>query len=291
VNRSFSIRQIPVYLKAGAIVPMQPPMLYTGQKPVDPLIVNVWPLEPGAHSSYSVYEDSGKSVQYQYGVYTNLPIHASQTGDTLKVEIGPVQGHFSGMLLHRGYELRLPDDWPPASVTVNGIPIRPAGPKDKSGWRFEGNTLTTIVPVPRLSVATKVTIEVRRAPGMMQRRAKLNGFPGEMTRLGEVYQAMRNTSPAGDATDELIDAYQTGDRISYHPERAAAEIAHFHEVLPKAQASVAEMNATFADHVEEKIRLYAPQRWIPGALNVPELTKSRTASMTRAAKLMLDTGQ
>ena len=39
--------ETPVYLKAGAIVPMQPAMLYTGEKPVDPLIVNVWPLAPG----------------------------------------------------------------------------------------------------------------------------------------------------------------------------------------------------------------------------------------------------
>ena len=31
-ERSFSIDQIPVYLRAGAIVPMQPPMLYTGAK-------------------------------------------------------------------------------------------------------------------------------------------------------------------------------------------------------------------------------------------------------------------
>ncbi len=48
VDRSFSIEQIPIYLKAGAIVPMQPEMNYTGEKPVDPLIVNVWPLEPGS---------------------------------------------------------------------------------------------------------------------------------------------------------------------------------------------------------------------------------------------------
>ena len=47
VDRSFSIDQIPVYVKAGAIVPMQPPMRYTGEKPVDPLIVNVWPLQAG----------------------------------------------------------------------------------------------------------------------------------------------------------------------------------------------------------------------------------------------------
>ncbi len=47
VERNFTIGQIPVYLKAGAIVPMQPPMLDTGEKAVDPLIVNVWPLAPG----------------------------------------------------------------------------------------------------------------------------------------------------------------------------------------------------------------------------------------------------
>ena len=48
-ERSFSIEQTPVYVRAGAIVPMQPPMRYTGEKPVDPLIVNVWPLAPGTN--------------------------------------------------------------------------------------------------------------------------------------------------------------------------------------------------------------------------------------------------
>jgi len=290
VDRSFSINQVPIYLKAGSIVPMQPPMLYTGEKPVDPLIVNVWPLEPGSHSSYSVYEDSGEAEQYQKGVFTNIPIQAAQMGDTLKVEIGPVQGHFTGMLRRRGYELRLPADWPPASVTVNGVPLRQAT-KSKTGWHYDGNTLTTFVPVASVSVASKVTIEVRRASGMTARRAELNDFPGQMARLSEVYQAMRDTSPAGDATDVVIDAYQTGNRISYHPESAAAEIAHFHEVLPKAQASVSQMNATFDAHVEEKIRLYSPQRWIPGGLDVPALKKSRTTAMRRAAKLMEDTGK
>jgi len=289
-DRRFSIDQVPIYLKAGSIVPMQPPMLYTGQKPVDPLIVNVWPLHPGARSSYSVYEDSGEAELYQKGVYTNLPVNAAQKEDSLKVEIGPVQGHFSGMLQRRAYELRLPADWPPASVTVNGVPT-PQATRNTAGWHYDGNTLTTFIPVSSTSVASKVTIEVRRAPGMTARRAELNGFPGQMTRLNQIYQTMRDLSPAGDATDEVIDAYETGDRIGYHPERAAAEIAHFHEILPKAQASVAQMDATFDSTVEEKLRLYSPQRWVPGALNVPELKKSRVAGMRRAAKLMEDTGK
>jgi alpha-glucosidase (family GH31 glycosyl hydrolase) len=288
VSRKFSIDQIPVYVKAGAIVPMQPPMLYTGQKPVDPLIVNVWPLQHGSSSGYSVYEDSGVAEDYQRGVFTRLPIKAAQTGDNLKVEIGPVQGAFSGMLTRRAYELRLPADWPPASVTINGVPLKQAGPSGKNGWSFDGNTLTTVIPVPTNAVTARIVIEVHRSPGSVARRNQLDGFAGKMTRLRGVYDAMNDTEPGGDPTEVLIEAAQTGDRIGYHPQRAAEEIAHFKAILPQAQASVAGMKATFADHLEERINLYSPQRWIPGALDVPALKKSRTEAMDKAAKLMLD---
>ncbi len=116
-RRSFAISEIPAYVKAGAIVPMQPPMQYTGQKPVDPLILSIWPLATGASSSYSVYEDSGISVDYQHGAFTRLPIKATQRDDTLRVELGPVEGSFSGMLRNRAYELRLPADWPPEGIS------------------------------------------------------------------------------------------------------------------------------------------------------------------------------
>jgi len=245
VQRSFSIRQIPVYVKAGAIIPMQPPMLHTGEKPVDPLIVNIWPLQPGTSSSYSVYEDSGVAVEYQRGVFTRLPIRATQSGDTLKVEIGPVQGSFPGMLQSRGYQLRLPADWPPSSVTVDGAAVKQAGPLGKDGWSFEGSTLTTVIPVPRHSVHGIVTIEVHRARGLIARRAELDGFAGEMTRLREVYDAINKTLSVAAPPDVLIEAMQTGDRIGYHPGSTAEEIARFQQTLPQAQAAVQKLAAGF----------------------------------------------
>jgi hypothetical protein len=265
-------------------------MLYTGEKPVDPLIVNVWPLASGGHSSYSVYEDSGVAEQYQKGVCTNLPVQASHTGGTLKVEIGPVQGSFPGMMRRRGYELRLPADWPPASVTVNGIAMQKAA-KKLTGWHYDGNTLTTYIPVSNRNVASKVTIEVRRATGMTARRNELDGFPGQMTRLREVYQAMRETLPASDSTDPLILAYETGDRIGDRPETAVTEIANFHEAIAKAQASVREKNATFDEHAKAAIKREDPRRFDPNAPSIAELMKRRNASMSRATKLMEDTGK
>jgi alpha-glucosidase len=291
VERSFSIEQIPVYLRPGAIIPMQPPMLYTGEKPVDPLIFNIWPLTPGTTSTYSVYEDSGVGVEYQRGVFARTPIKAKQTGDTLRVEIGPVQGAFSGMLHARGFELRLPADWPPERVTVNGAPLKHASGPGKSGWRFEGNTLTTVIPISSRNVATKVTVEVRRAPGLTARRDELDGFAGSMTRLRGAYDAMHQTSPVSDPPDALVDALQTGDRLSYHPEIAPAELAHFREALPKAQAAVARIGAAFDSQLEDHLRRYSPERWLPGGMNMVVLKQSRADAMTRALKLAAEAGR
>ncbi len=251
IDRSFSIEQTPVYLKAGAIVPMQPPMHYTGEKPVDPLIVNVWPLAPGSSSSYSLYEDSGVATEYQRGVFARTPIKASQSGDTLRVEIGPVEGSYPGMQNTRGYTIQLPADWPPASVTVNGVAVKRAGPTGKGGWSFEGNTLTTVIPVASQSVAAKITIEVRRGAGLTARRNELDGFAGAMTRLRAAYDALNGMWPVAAPPDVLIDAMQSGDRLGYHPERATEELAHFHQILPQAQATVAQLAKNAKDRLEE----------------------------------------
>ena len=282
VERSFSIDQTPVYVKAGTIVPMQPPMRYTGEKPVDPLIVNVWPLSNGKSSSYSVYEDSGVSVQYQHGVFARTPIKATQSGDTLRVEIGPVQGGYPGMRMARGFEVRLPADWPPASVTVNGVALKHAGPTGKGGWSFEGNTLTTVIAVPSGSVTSHVTVEVKRAAGLTAKRGELDGFAGAMTRLRGAYDAMQITWPVSSPPDVLTEAMQTGDRLSYYPERAVEEIAHFHELLQKAQANLAETDSTFSKHLDDYLQRLTKSNWRPANLDVDTERKTRSEAVARA---------
>ncbi len=285
VERSFSIDQIPVYLRPGAIVPMQPAMEYTGQKAVDPLIVTVWPLAPGTSSSYSLYEDSGVSVLYQWGVLTRTPIHATEAGDTLRVEIGPVEGSFPGMLKTRAYELRLPDDWPPASVTVDGKAV----PLGKGGWSFAGNTLTTVIPTEEFSTAGRVTIEVRRAPGLMARRGELDGFAGMMTRLRGAYDALQQTWPVAVPPDPLIDAMQTGDRLSYHPERAADEITHLRQELPQAQAAVAGVASTFGERLDDYARRMANNPLRPADMHTQR--QNRLTAMARATQLVSEAGK
>lgn len=283
-GRSFSISQVPVYLKAGAIVPMQPKMLYTGEKPVDPLTVNVWPLEPGAKSSYSVYEDSGVAREYERGVFTRLPISAEQKGDTLRVEIGPVEGHFAGMLTHRGYELRLPADWPPASVNVNGVAVKQSGPLGKDGWSYQGDTLTTVIPIASHSVSEKVVIEVHRAQGLTAKRAQLDGFAGAITRLHGAYDAMHDTWPVSDPPDALIDAMQSGDRLGYHPELAVQEIAHFREVLPEADAAIKVIGSGFEPALEQHAANLKRDK--KTSAEIASDKQKKTSAMERAEQLV-----
>jgi Glycosyl hydrolases family 31/Domain of unknown function (DUF5110) len=242
VTRNFSIDQIPVYVPAGAIIPREPPMEYTGQKPVDPLILRIYPLAAGQTNTYQLYDDASKSEAYKRGICTWTKLSAMQQGEVLTVEIAPVKGSYPGMISERAYELQLPGDWPPESVTVNGMSLKFSGQQDdKPGWRYEGNTLTTIITTPRYSVHVPVRVEIRRSAGSFASRAKLDGFAGSIARLHDAYDTLNALWPFAWSPNTLIDAWQTGDRISYHPETVRQEIARFPQVYSQALAEIQDL--------------------------------------------------
>jgi alpha-glucosidase len=283
INRSFSIDQIPVYVKAGAIVPMQPAMRYTGEKPVDPLIVEVYPLEDGQESAYKLYEDSSDSEAYKRGVCAWTTLHARQSGSTLSVVIDPVDGNYPGMATERGYQIRLPGDWPPASVTVNGRSLTPK--RGESGWTFEGNTLTTVITVPRASVHERVAIDIRRDAALTAVRGNLDGFAGSMTRLRAAYDELNALWPFTWSPLPLIDAMQTGDRIHYHPETAREEIARFPETYRKAMAQV---QALLADANIPDEQLAKRLMKDKGADTAVDRARRYKSSLQRALALLQD---
>jgi hypothetical protein len=224
---------------------MQPPMRYTGEKPIDPLILNVYPLQDGQSSSYKLYEDASDSEAYKRGVCAWTELESHQSSDTLTIDVDPVEGSYPGMLNSRGYEIRLPGDWPPTSVTANGT---------KANWSYEGNTLTTVISVPRASVHTKMRIEIRRAPGSLAQRAQLDGFAGRITRIRSAYDALNSLWPFTWSSQALIDALQTGDRLHYHPETAREEIARFPKVYDQAMSDIQALvdKANVSDNQLEK---------------------------------------
>jgi alpha-glucosidase len=241
LSRKVSIDQIPIYVHAGAIIPMAPPMDYTTQKPVDPLSLTVFPLNPGQHSDYRLYQDAGDTRSYQQGQAEWTSIHAEQNGEDLTVTIGPASGDYPGMHNRRRYTLRLPGDWPPESVMVNGQSLTYSTHSDKPGWWFEGNTLTTIISIGTMSVGERVVVRVCRSARLMQERTELDGFAGIITRLRDAEDMMAATVPVGLPPDELVDAAQTGDRLSFRPDTAEQELGGFRAKLQSAYEQIKQM--------------------------------------------------
>jgi alpha-glucosidase len=72
----------------------------------------------------------------------------------------------------------------------------------------------------------------------------LDGVAGKLTRLRETYDILNAAWPAAGSPDSLVDAMQTGDRMSYHPETAFAEVSGLSAKLAGLAKIIDAMHAT-----------------------------------------------
>jgi alpha-glucosidase len=132
----------------------------------------------------------------------------------------------------------------------------------KPSWRYEGNTLTTIVSTRTMPVTETVTIKVTRSTELVDQRAELNGFAGAMTRLNDARFTLQHSWPFDNVPDEVVDAAQTGDKLGYYPQDAAKILAHYREVLPQAKAKVDEMVKTgISDEEKQAVEKRLGETW------------------------------
>jgi alpha-D-xyloside xylohydrolase len=93
---------IPLYVRAGAIIPFGPELQYTGEKPADPITLCVY---AGADGAFTLYEDDGLTYGYEKGAFARIPLHWDNGAG--KLTIGQRQGSFPGMLTARTFHVVL----------------------------------------------------------------------------------------------------------------------------------------------------------------------------------------
>ena len=96
--------QVPMFVRAGSIVPLGPVMQYVGEKSWDNLEIRIY---PGADAEFSLYEDEGDGYNYEQGYYSNIIF--TWTDRTRTLHISARQGGYKGMILERRFTLMLPD--------------------------------------------------------------------------------------------------------------------------------------------------------------------------------------
>ncbi len=104
LTRETSIDIIPLFIKAGSILPMGPDVQYATEKPWDNLVLRVY---PGADGEFTLYEDEFDNYDYEQGQYTEIPL--TWNDRSRKLTIGKRQGSYTGMLQERTFTVTLPD--------------------------------------------------------------------------------------------------------------------------------------------------------------------------------------
>ena len=113
------IDRIPLFIRAGSIVPLGPDLEYSNEKPAEPMELRVY---PGADGDFTIYEDEGDGYDYEKGLNATIPVHWSDASRTLT--IGDRSGNFPGMLDKREFRIVLVRE-------THGVGIDPTDKPDK----------------------------------------------------------------------------------------------------------------------------------------------------------------
>ena len=129
INAAAPYERMPLFVRAGSIVPTGPAVQHTGNNSHSPVTLNVY---TGADGSSSLYEDDGTSRQYLHGQYSRIPLTWDERTKTLTIKAREGNG-YAGMAGTRVINVRWMkpgtpralefDAEPDATVVYSGTPI------------------------------------------------------------------------------------------------------------------------------------------------------------------------
>jgi len=84
VTRAINLETMPLYVRAGAVLPLGPVKQYVEEKSNEPLTVQVY---PGADGGFTLYEDDGRSFNYRRGEWMGIEMSWSDAGRVLRMKL------------------------------------------------------------------------------------------------------------------------------------------------------------------------------------------------------------
>lgn len=156
-----TLERIPIFVRAGSFVFRQPVVQNTGEMPGQPLKVSVYPAD---RSERWLYEDDGRTLAYQRGVYLKRRFSQTREGQTATIDIGPPDGTYRPAA--RSLILQIRWDGEPKQVTRGSSPV--SSPlarhtlaeldKETEGWAIDPDGWIVVKQPDRFEPA-RLTIE------------------------------------------------------------------------------------------------------------------------------------
>ncbi len=156
VSVAAPLNEIPLFVKAGSIIPMANSVEYTGQYTSDTIKLRVYP-DYNAQSVFNLYGDDGKTLDYQQGDFAITSFSLKSEGDPnvadLQLKIGASAGHYHGEPQHRVYICEIHRVFtPPARVLFGNSELRELTKGDlhlkRAGYFYDRSSRILFIKVP-----------------------------------------------------------------------------------------------------------------------------------------------
>ena len=118
VTTSESISTIPVFVRAGSILPLGASRQYTSENPDAPTDIIVY---PGGDASFTLYEDEGDNYNYEHGAFSTVTFTWDEGSRTLS--IGDRRGSYQGMPATRVFNITAIDG-DSINIKYDGNPVK-----------------------------------------------------------------------------------------------------------------------------------------------------------------------
>jgi alpha-glucosidase len=145
------LAEVPVFARAGAIIPEQPIVQSTSQKPDGPLRLLVY---PGEDCRGSVYADDGVSFKYKNGEFLRINFRCQLSPAGVNVNISPSEGNFQPW-------------WNQVQVDVFGVEARPGqvmvGKSAATAWSYDQSAEKVSITIPNSASGTEIMVQAAAA--------------------------------------------------------------------------------------------------------------------------------
>ena len=218
VERTFALDEYPVYVRAGAILPMYGDTVKNLNANDEEILLTLF---PGGSGEFSLYEDNGDDKRYA-AEFARTHLKSVRNGNLLTVTVGKRTGDYRGMPAERKFSVKVLASAAPVSVTVDGA---------KADWTYLGEEFALVVEIPRTDCAAEKVVCIRYEDAEVD----FNGVPAAARRMARAmeefkYHAARKPweqSWRYTYTDEFGPMGSIAEAVEYAPERIPQLIGEF----------------------------------------------------------------
>jgi alpha-glucosidase (family GH31 glycosyl hydrolase) len=191
-----TIDELPLFVRAGVPVVMQPYQKRMASTPISELHVRCYPGEDGKTGRFVLHEDDGETDGYLKSEYASTKLSCSRKGDTLLVHVAATEGKYPGQLSERAYVIEVPATERASVIQIDG---------KNASVDYDAGTLTNRVRVASRGVdqALDVSLQVKSVSDDTLRTRAFAQRTGVATNLTLANMVSAAWSNAGSEAEKL----------------------------------------------------------------------------------------